>query len=332
MTDTKLSVDEAELYDRQIRLWGIESQEKLRAANVLLINVRGLGSEIAKNILLSGINSLTLLDDGVVTEEEVLKNFLLSNSSIDQKIAESVVLKAQALNPLVKISTETASIDSKDAKYFAQFTIVAGTRLKRSQILKISTACREYNVKFICGDNFGMFGYTLADFQQHQYYEDRIQLTSGKKRTHGGSTTSETKKVSATLSYPDLGDVLTLPETPLKPKRRNVYFYLMQVMLMFREKFNRDPSISTKDDDIQQLKEIKEKIFHYYSVNPDKMDDKVLNLLFGEVVPICSIIGGVIAQEIIKAVSGKEVPIHNVFLLDPFTYAGREERIEAMNL
>nr|XP_023026659.1 SUMO-activating enzyme subunit 1-like [Leptinotarsa decemlineata] len=83
----QLSAVEAELYDRQIRLWGIESQEKLRASNVLLIGIRALGSEIAKNILLSGINSLTILDDGVVTKEEQVKNFLLYPDSIGKKVS-----------------------------------------------------------------------------------------------------------------------------------------------------------------------------------------------------------------------------------------------------
>lgn len=58
----------------------------MRAANVLLIGVRALGSEIAKNILLSGINSLTILDDAVVTEEEQIKNFLLPPESTGKKV------------------------------------------------------------------------------------------------------------------------------------------------------------------------------------------------------------------------------------------------------
>lgn len=68
---------------------------RLRAANVLLINIRALGSEIAKNILLSGINSLTILDDGVVTEEEQLKNFLLSRDSVGKKVSNIWFLKIQ---------------------------------------------------------------------------------------------------------------------------------------------------------------------------------------------------------------------------------------------
>jgi ubiquitin-like 1-activating enzyme E1 A len=35
---------------------------RLRAARVLLIGVGGLGAEVAKNIVLAGIKTLTLLD------------------------------------------------------------------------------------------------------------------------------------------------------------------------------------------------------------------------------------------------------------------------------
>lgn len=48
--------------------------------------MRGLGSEIAKNILLAGINSLTILDDGIVTEDEVITNIFLEENNIGKKV------------------------------------------------------------------------------------------------------------------------------------------------------------------------------------------------------------------------------------------------------
>lgn len=60
--DKEISEDEAALYDRQIRLWGVDAQKKLLASRVLLVNMQGLGAEIAKNLVLSGVNTLTLLD------------------------------------------------------------------------------------------------------------------------------------------------------------------------------------------------------------------------------------------------------------------------------
>lgn len=68
-------------------------------------------------------------------------------------------------------------------------------------------------------------------------------------------------------------------------------------------------------------------MFQLYEVNDDKLKDDIFELIFGEVASICAIVGGVIAQEVIKAVSHKEVPINNIFLLDPYTYNGKEESV-----
>jgi len=335
MAGQKLSKAEAELYDRQIRLWGIESQEKLRVANVLLINVRALGSEIAKDILLSGINSLTILDNGKVSKEEYARNFLLSKDSIGSNIAEAVLMKAQPLNPLVKLVGDTDDIDDKNDDFFKSFTLVLGTKLNPKQILRIGKICRKNNIKFIFGDNFGMFGYSASDFQKHTYIEERVQYTEvekSKKRTHDGKNIEVkrekiTVKITDTYEYPEIEKIITIPQETVKAKRRNVYYYLMLALLEFRNRFNRDPEIDTKNADIDALKTIICEILSIYQVAPEKFNLNVLELIFGEIVPVCSVVGGVIAQEIIKAVSGKEVPINNVFLFDPITYSGKEEKV-----
>ncbi|KAH6926812.1 hypothetical protein HPB50_022397 [Hyalomma asiaticum] len=59
----ELSQEEANIYDRQIRLWGLESQKRLRAVRVLVAGLNGLGAEVAKNLVLAGIKSITLLDN-----------------------------------------------------------------------------------------------------------------------------------------------------------------------------------------------------------------------------------------------------------------------------
>lgn len=53
---------------------------------MLLIGVRGLGSEIAKNLLLSGINSLTIVDNGRVTQEEQRRNFLIDRDGVGKSV------------------------------------------------------------------------------------------------------------------------------------------------------------------------------------------------------------------------------------------------------
>jgi len=50
---------ESNLYDRQIRLWGVEAQKRLNNARILIIGMGGLGAEVSKNIILEGSNVLS---------------------------------------------------------------------------------------------------------------------------------------------------------------------------------------------------------------------------------------------------------------------------------
>ncbi|XP_044253433.1 SUMO-activating enzyme subunit 1 [Tribolium madens] len=333
MTEKQLSTDEAEVYDRQIRLWGIEAQEKLRAANVLLIGVRGLGSEIAKNILLSGINSLTILDDGLVSLNDITGNFLLHEKvPIGSKIAEQVLPRAQALNPLVKIVVDTDSVAAKSGDYFKEFTIVVATKIKFETILKIDGFCREHNVKFIYGEVAGFFGYSVSDFQDHEYFEDRVQLAPGSKRGHEGD--KKTKRIKGKMLYPPLNKVLVLPNTKQdigaikKMSRPNNLFVCMLMLVEFRKRHDRDPDLDKKSEDIEVLKIIATEIIELYQFSKINVDN-LLELIFGELSPVCAILGGIMAQEVIKAVSHKEVPINNIFLFDPVTYSGKELTVGA---
>ncbi|KAJ1913322.1 E1 ubiquitin-activating protein aos1, partial [Tieghemiomyces parasiticus] len=62
-----ITADEAALYDRQIRLWGLEAQQRLRNAHVRVINLRSpIALELCKNLTLAGIGRLTLTDDRLV--------------------------------------------------------------------------------------------------------------------------------------------------------------------------------------------------------------------------------------------------------------------------
>lgn len=98
-------IDEIALYDRQIRLWGVRAQEKyyppcpavckawrltlgrLRSANILLIGMRALANEIAKNLVLAGIGSLTILDDQLVTEDDLGSQFFVSELHVGMNVS-----------------------------------------------------------------------------------------------------------------------------------------------------------------------------------------------------------------------------------------------------
>ena len=52
-------------YDRQIRLWGHEAQQRMRDSKIVVVSLGGLAVEIVKNLVLAGIGNLTILDNQV---------------------------------------------------------------------------------------------------------------------------------------------------------------------------------------------------------------------------------------------------------------------------
>lgn len=86
-TDAALSKEEAQLYDRQLRLWGVQSQQRLQVSKVALIGINAVQSEIAKNIILAGLNELTIYDWTIVEAHHTVPHlFLDPTTSIGQNV------------------------------------------------------------------------------------------------------------------------------------------------------------------------------------------------------------------------------------------------------
>ncbi|NXX84319.1 UBA1 enzyme, partial [Urocolius indicus] len=57
-------IDEG-LYSRQLYVLGHEAMRRMQTSNVLVSGLRGLGVEVAKNLILGGVKSVTLHDPDV---------------------------------------------------------------------------------------------------------------------------------------------------------------------------------------------------------------------------------------------------------------------------
>ena len=60
---------------------------RLRASRILMINMRGLGAEICKNLILAGVKSVTMLDDQEVTEEDFVSQFLVAREQLGKNVS-----------------------------------------------------------------------------------------------------------------------------------------------------------------------------------------------------------------------------------------------------
>ncbi|CAI8006135.1 SUMO-activating enzyme subunit 1 [Geodia barretti] len=172
LTMEGLSADEAEQYDRQIRLWGLEAQKRLRTSSVLVVGAKGLGAELCKNIVLAGVKSLTLLDHALVSPSDLGNRFLVSKDG--ESRAKQAVVQLQALNPNVDVLADTEPVGEKDDTFFTQFSAVCVSCSSLPFLLHINNVCRTHGIKFFCGDVWGFYGYFLSDLGEHEYSMEEV--------------------------------------------------------------------------------------------------------------------------------------------------------------
>ena len=55
-------------YDRSIRFFGHEGQERLATASVVVVGVGGLGTHVVQQLALLGVGKLTMVDDEELEE------------------------------------------------------------------------------------------------------------------------------------------------------------------------------------------------------------------------------------------------------------------------
>ncbi len=100
-------MDDAQLlrYARHILLdeLGIEGQEKLLAARVLIVGAGGLGSPAAMYLAAAGVGHMVLADDDVVDLGNLQRQIMHDTSRLDQPKAESGRVTLNNINPHITV-------------------------------------------------------------------------------------------------------------------------------------------------------------------------------------------------------------------------------------
>lgn len=102
-----------QLYNRQLYVMGHEAQKRLAASDVLIIGLDGLGVEVAKNIILAGVKSVTLHDPTPVTYMDLSSQFYVTEADLGKPKADASVGKLAELNQYVtvRVSAEALTED-----------------------------------------------------------------------------------------------------------------------------------------------------------------------------------------------------------------------------
>ncbi|CAI9773828.1 unnamed protein product [Fraxinus pennsylvanica] len=148
----ELTEQETTLYDRQIRVWGVDTQRRLSKSRVFVSGIKGTVVEFCKNIVLAGVGSLTVNDDRTVTEELLSANFLIppdENVYSGKSIAELCCDSLKDFNPMVRVSVQKGDLLNFDVDFFDRFDVVVVSSCSLSTKISVNEKCRRLSKQVI---------------------------------------------------------------------------------------------------------------------------------------------------------------------------------------
>ncbi|KAL7566688.1 hypothetical protein ACA910_017750 [Epithemia clementina (nom. ined.)] len=355
VSNTKRS--EADVYDRQIRLWGADAQAKMSQAKVLYIHMTGVTSEILKNLVLAGIRPAICDVRKVADCKEFLRqtpSFFWATAGNDggsvvqggnedngqsnkrpkfsaTTIGELVQPAIEDLNPLLgtcELVNSTVSdlvTTNVGEELLRSFTVVVASRVTPKEALTLASKLSP-DQKFFLVDSFGWHGSCWVDL--------------GPKHVHRPEKGKELLDATTLSPYIPVADMFTIPLHSavnrfhkVTPPPSLVYH---RVLLAFFEHKEQWPS--TAIDSVGFVKYIRE--IWLPETSPSLLDNDLFteaalqNLAqqgLCEMIAICSVTGGMVGNEIIKAISGKGEPANNTVLFDGTTCKGWFFLLQANN-
>ncbi|GFZ03773.1 SUMO-activating enzyme 1A [Actinidia rufa] len=138
--------------------------------------------------------------------------------------------------------------------------------------------------------------------------------------------------IECQLQYTSFEEAIAVPWKSL-PRRMSKLYYAMRVIERFEEAEGRNPG-QTSIEDLPKVLKLRKEVCEAHSLNESSIPDLLLERLVTgtrEFPPVCAIVGGILGQEVIKAISGKGDPVKNFFFFDAMEGKGTIEDISEPN-
>lgn len=383
-------IDEG-LYSRQLYVLGHEAMRRMATTDILICGLGGLGVEIAKNIILGGVRSVTLQSSRNCTIQDLSSQFFLDESDLGKNMAEASCQKLAELNINVQVKTHSGPL--LDEQLLTKYHVIVLTESAYDEIKQISEITHQRNIALIVAATSGLIGQIFCDFGQNFQVHDQdgeqprsVMIASITKEIDGIVTCiDETKhgfqdgdyvtfsevqgmaelngcqprKINVigdfTFSIGDtsqLGDYVrggiatqvkmpiginfdSFNETLFSPKYQAVDYMVprqqqlhvaFQAIDQFKAAHKRLPN-PWNEDDANDFVNIASKVAEAFKI--EDLDKKMMALIsktaFGELAPMQAVIGGIVAQEVMKACTGKFMPINQWFYYDSFECLPEDE-------
>ncbi|MBA0825151.1 hypothetical protein Goarm_021757, partial [Gossypium armourianum] len=151
----------------------------------------------------------------------------------------------------------------------------------------------------------------FVDLQDYKYSKKKLEET-----------------IECQIEYPSFEEAISVPWRAL-PRRVSKLYFAMRVIEQFEDVEGRNPGETSIADRLGVLK-LRKELCETNSLDESQIPDALLERLLTdtrEFPPVCAIIGGILGQEVIKAISGKGDPLKNFFFFDAMDGKGLIEDI-----
>jgi ubiquitin-like 1-activating enzyme E1 A len=290
----------------------------MSSATVLYINITGVTSEILKNLILAGIKAAIADARPIGALQSTPTSFLPPSdrqnlTEPDAKRAKVTVAQRMQdpvleLNPLLE-SCEICEddVDSIADSYFSKFDIVIASNIGLEQAKRIAKATTEAGNKFFCVQSFGLYACALMDLGPDHSFRKEM----GKDKL---------SDVMKNASYLDLYGMMNVKLCDAvdrfhKSGPPQIYTKYRAILNFYDEK--KDWPGKHCDEFVGMTKSfLKDQGLEESYLGSDDDLKSLAEISNAEISPVCAVMGGILGNEVIKAISGKGEPANNILMFD----------------
>ncbi len=177
----KLTNQELVRYSRHLNLpnFGVETQQKLKDAKVLVVGTGGLGAPLLQYLTAAGVGTIGVVDFDTVDETNLQRQVLFDTNDINQPKTAVAIRKLKAQNPAIEFHEYNLRLDSSNAlDIIRDYDVVAdGTDNFQTRYL-VNDACvlldkvNIYASIFQFEGQVSVFNYTFPTGEKGPNYRD----------------------------------------------------------------------------------------------------------------------------------------------------------------
>lgn len=314
--------------DRNIRVFGLETQKKLFESEVLIMNLTPMMAELCKNLILSGVGIYLFNNTSTINKIDSEKSFFFNINDVGKKKVEVFKEKIKMFkeNCKVNLINDENEIIQKNIKYgVVDLSEVNFDEGKRKEIDKIMI------------ENKGVFYYIKIENNKAIFLNNILE----KKFLSDNKDSNENifVKDEKIIEHMDLSDDESINNKVKKIDAENNNINIIEISNNNEDDVEKEKEILKEDAySFLDLEEKIEKMKNLIPKNMKKFEELIINeafqfinehkeLAISKRYPLnclCNyVIGGVVCHEIINCISKKKNPRTHIYYYDAFKGFGK---------